>query len=159
MKHERWPPGDPLCSAVFTVASEYALRAMGVLAAAGPAAELSERAIAETSLIPPRELQRVLGRLTRLRFIRRRRKPEGEFALARPASDIQLIEIIRAFQPLERIGSCPLGKPEHCDGLCPLHRRLDESIGHIIEVFGGTTLQQLVDEPLCPSPGNAANPS
>lgn len=151
MRYERWPPGDPLCSPVFTVASEYALRVMGVVASAGPGTLLATRTIAETSLIPPKELGRVLGRLSRRRFLRRRRNAGGGYAPARPASGIQLVEIIRAFQPLERIGSCPLGKPEHCEGLCPLHRRLDESIGHVITVFGETTLQQMIDEPLRPA--------
>ncbi|MFO0835792.1 MAG: Rrf2 family transcriptional regulator [Phycisphaerales bacterium] len=155
--HERWPPSDPFCSAVFTVASEYALRTMGVLASNRSAAPLTRKAIAAASLIPATDLDRVLARLTRRGFIRRTRTAKGGYSLARPASDIPLIDVIRAFQPLERIRSCPLGKPEHCDGLCPLHRRLDESIGAIIGMFGGTSLQQLVDEPLRPPAIGSAN--
>ncbi|MFO0836560.1 MAG: Rrf2 family transcriptional regulator [Phycisphaerales bacterium] len=129
--HDRWPPSDPLCSPVFAVASEYALRVMRVLASVAASSPLTRHVIAQASLIPLSDLDRVLGRLARHGFIRRRRTAGGMYTLARPATDIQVIDVIRALQPLERIRSCPLGKPEHCDGLCPLHRRLDESIGAV----------------------------
>lgn len=156
--HDRWPPSDPLCSPVFAVASEYALRVMRVLASVAASSPLTRHVIAQASLIPLSDLDRVLGRLARHGFIRRRRTAGGMYTLARPATDIQVIDVIRALQPLERIRSCPLGKPEHCDGLCPLHRRLDESIGAVIGLFGATNIQQLVDEPPRPAAASSVEP-
>lgn len=154
---EHRPPSDPFCTIVFTVAAEYALRAMTVLASIGSTTPLSVIAIADATLIPAKHLDRVLGRLASQGFVRRKRGPAGGYSLARPAPSIQLLDVIRAFQPLERIRSCPLGRPEHCGALCPLHRRMDESIENIIRIFGGTSLHEFVNEPLRPPTDGAAS--
>lgn len=154
---ERTPEVDPFSSAVFTVEAEYALRIMATLAGQGARA-LSPLEIAGSTLIPCRALDRVLLKLKQQGLVRKGRGSSGGYTLARAALEIRVLEVIRALQPLERIRSCPLGKPEHCGGLCSLHRRLDDSIASIIKIFGGVSLQQLVNEPLRPTSGGNAEP-
>ncbi|GMV27822.1 MAG: hypothetical protein AMXMBFR58_38530 [Phycisphaerae bacterium] len=138
---------DPFSIDVFTVEAEYAIRTMAVLAARALEAPVPALAVAEATQVPARQLDRVLGKLVRHGLARRTR---GGFSLSRPARDIQVLEVIRAFQRLERIRSCPLGRPDHCGGLCPIHSRLDKAIESIATIFGDVSLQQLVDEPLRP---------
>lgn len=75
--------------------SDYALRAVIELAAAGPGHVTAEQ-LARSQSIPGKFLEAILTQLRRAGLIRSQRGPEGGFWLARPASDISLADVIRA---------------------------------------------------------------
>ncbi|MFQ5482555.1 MAG: transcriptional regulator, partial [Nitrospinaceae bacterium] len=45
------------------------------------------------------------------------------------------------------IERCPLNLDHHQTRLCPLHRRLEEVVCAIEQVFGSTTLADLLEDP------------
>lgn len=75
--------------------SDYALRAVIELAAAGPGHVTADQ-LARSQSIPGKFLEAILTQLRRAGLIRSQRGPEGGFWLARPASDISLADVIRA---------------------------------------------------------------
>ena len=75
--------------------SDYALRAVIELAAAGPGHVTAEQ-LARTQAIPGKFLEAILTQLRRAGLVRSQRGPEGGFWLARPAGEISLADVIRA---------------------------------------------------------------
>jgi Rrf2 family protein len=75
--------------------SDYALRAVIELAAAGPGHVTADQ-LARTQVIPGKFLEAILTQLRRAGLVRSQRGPEGGFWLARPAGAISLADVIRA---------------------------------------------------------------
>ena len=138
---------------MFSQTTEYALRAMALLAYA-PGQLVPTTTIAEESKVPPTYLAKVLQMLASAELIVGRRGVGGGYKLAKPASDIKMLDVINAVEPVRRITSCPLGLTDHGVNLCPLHRRMDLAAKQIIELFDGIALADLVgptrgSRPLC----------
>ena len=75
--------------------SDYALRAVIELAAAGPGHVTADQ-LARTQAIPGKFLEAILTQLRRAGLVRSQRGPDGGFWLARPAGEISLADVIRA---------------------------------------------------------------
>ena len=75
--------------------SDYALRAVIELAAAGPGHVTADQ-LARTQAIPGKFLEAILTQLRRAGLVRSQRGPEGGFWLARSAAEISLADVIRA---------------------------------------------------------------
>lgn len=132
--------------------TEYALRAMVALAGEEGRPILSPQ-IAETTRVPQAYLSKVLRTLVRAGLISSQRGQGGGFILARPPSEITVLDVVDAVDPIPRIESCPLSIESHARALCPLHSRLDEAIASIRATFGSTSIADLVTEDhaaLCP---------
>jgi Rrf2 family protein len=78
-----------------TAKSDYALRAMCVLAVAGEGASVKAADIAAAQNIPPTFLDGILVQLRRGGMVNSRRGPGGGHQLARPAWSITLADIVR----------------------------------------------------------------
>jgi Rrf2 family protein len=138
---------------MFSQTAEYALRAMAWLALS-PGNLVPTPALAERTQVPPNYLSKVLQQLAGAGLIVGRRGVGGGYRLARSAHDISLIQVVNAVDKVERISACPLGMCEHDVSLCPVHRVTDRAAAAVIDILGGTTLQDLVDDehsawPLC----------
>lgn len=132
---------------------EYALRAITCLAYHAPAPQTSEQ-LAEVAKVPQAYLPKVMLSLNKAGIVRSQRGPNGGFSLARPPAELNLLDVVNAVDPLERIRECPLGLKTHGANLCPLHRKLDETIAATQAAFADTTLADLLSEsggsvPLC----------
>ena len=75
--------------------SDYALRAVIELAAAGPGHVTADQ-LARSQAIPGKFLEAILTQLRRAGLVRSQRGPEGGFWLARSAGLISLADVIRA---------------------------------------------------------------
>ncbi|TVQ62217.1 MAG: Rrf2 family transcriptional regulator [Phycisphaerales bacterium] len=133
--------------------AEYALRAMACLAYR-PDELTTTPVLAKQTQVPSNYLAKVLQVLAGAELIVGRRGVGGGYRLARPATEIRLLDVINAVDPVERISTCPLGLANHGTNLCALHRRLDEAARRVIETFGGSTLHDVIAEaapslPLC----------
>ena len=87
-----------------TTRTRYAIRALYHLAfhRAGQATQAKE--IAEVQKIPLRFLEQILQDLRRAGLIEARRGPRGGYALARPAAEISMADVLRAVRgPLEEL--------------------------------------------------------
>ncbi len=133
--------------------AEYALRAMACLAYR-PDELTATPALAKQTQVPSNYLAKVLQVLASADLIVGRRGVGGGYRLARPATQIRLLDVINAVDPVTRIESCPLGLVNHGKNLCALHRRVDEAARRVIETFGSSTLHDVIADaapslPLC----------
>jgi Rrf2 family nitric oxide-sensitive transcriptional repressor len=137
---------------VLSKTAEYALRAVVCLAGrAGVPA--SADVLAERTKVPRRYLHRVLQDLAVAKLLRSRPGPGGGYELAVSPERVNILDVITAVSPLERIKACPLGLASHTH-LCPLHAELDRAYAATEAAFRGVTLQALLEStspitPLC----------
>jgi Rrf2 family protein len=97
---------------MLTRTSEYALRAMIVLARHPGGGPLTGEQLAKTSGIPRKYLVKIMGDLTRAGALSATRGRSGGFTLSRPADRIHLIEVIAPFERFDD-RRCPFGN-ERC---------------------------------------------
>jgi Rrf2 family protein len=76
--------------------ADYAIRAAAELAATDPAVPLKAERISDAQDIPIKFLETILLELKHAGIVRSQRGPEGGYALARPAAEICLADVIRA---------------------------------------------------------------
>lgn len=135
--------------------TEYALRAV-VWLARKPDEQQGTKKISEAILVPRGYLSKVLQKLTRAGLVTSRPGRGGGFRLARHPTDIRVLEVVNAVDPLQRIQSCPLGLDSHGANLCALHRKLDDDLARTEMAFASTTIADLLADnsgvpPLCES--------
>lgn len=123
--------------------AEYALRAV-VHLGTHPETPAAAQQIAEATRVPAGYLSKVLHDLAKAGIVNSARGPKGGYSLARPPSEISILDVINAVDPFQRIRMCPLGIPEHGTRLCKLHRRLDEALESVERVFAGTFMTELL---------------
>lgn len=136
---------------MYSQTAEYALRAMSCLAMR-PNVLVSTNVLARETKVPSNYLSKVLQTLANVGLIEGRRGVGGGYKLSRDPKDTTLLQVINAVSPVERITSCPLGLQNHGPNLCPLHRRADMAAAAVIEIFGNTSLADLLtnsNKPLC----------
>jgi Rrf2 family protein len=129
---------------VLSNTAEYALRIMITLTETADDPLTSER-ISEITRVPGDYAVKVLQWLGRAGMVHGQRGRKGGFRLAADPTKTTLLDVVNVIDPLERIPSCPLGRESHESGLCPLHSRLDEVVGILIDSLGRMTLQSVVD--------------
>jgi Rrf2 family transcriptional regulator, nitric oxide-sensitive transcriptional repressor len=123
---------------------EYALRAMIHLATLEPGAAANSEEIARRTKVPRGYLSKVMRDLVVAGLVRSQRGPNGGFALARGPSDICMLDVVDAVDPITRITKCPLGNPAHTQ-LCPLHSRLDYALSLVEAEFRRTSLAEILE--------------
>jgi Rrf2 family nitric oxide-sensitive transcriptional repressor len=136
---------------MFSQTVEYALRAVVHLASEAPSARTTEE-IAKATMVPQAYLAKVLQSLVQAGVLRSQRGIGGGIALMKSPSELTILEVVNAVDPIRRIKTCPLGLATHGSTLCPLHRRLDDSLASVEAAFSGTTLQEVLDEPTTSKP-------
>lgn len=134
---------------------EYALRAIVTIAQRG-GERCSSQSIAESTQIPLPYLSKVMQQLVRGGLVDSRRGLHGGFALVNEPSELSILDVINAVDPIVRITACPLGIQSHGGSLCPLHHRLDMAMEATEDVFRQTKVSELLAEedrptPLCES--------
>ena len=126
--------------------TEYALRAIVWLANTAGDPQTTGQ-IATATKVPPGYLSKVLQSLGRNGLVAAQRGKHGGFLLTKASSDITVLEVVNAVDPLRRIKVCPLGLKSHGTMLCPLHKRLDDAVRLVEKAFGQTTIGELIDTP------------
>lgn len=126
---------------------EYAVRAVLHLASQpeGRVSLITE--IAEAQDVPKSYLSKIMQNLTRAGLVKSRRGAKGGFALARPAEDITLRQVIEAIEGNIYLNVCLVRKGE-CkrDETCPVHLVWKEGQKKLFEVLDGKTMAQLVKD-------------
>ena len=133
--------------------AEYALRAMSCLAY-HPDVLTPTPTLATMTRVPSNYLAKVLQLLAQANLIQGRRGVGGGYKLAKPASEIALLDVVNAVAEINRISFCPLGLPNHSGSLCKLHSIVDQAAARVIDTFENVTLIDLVGPeqpslPLC----------
>lgn len=125
--------------------AEYALRAI-VCLAEQPELPRTTQEIAARAKIPAGYLAKVMQSLVRARLVSSQRGLRGGFTLRRAPSEMTVLDVVNAVDPVPRIRECPLGLPEHADRLCPLHDRLDQALANIETTFRESKIAEMVGE-------------
>jgi Rrf2 family transcriptional regulator, nitric oxide-sensitive transcriptional repressor len=131
---------------MFSQTVEYALRAVVHLADRNPSPRTTDE-IAAATKVPEAYLSKVLQELCRAEIIRSKRGRGGGMVLARSPSELTILEVVNAVDPIGRIRQCPLGLAAHGVHLCPLHSRLDNALAAVEQAFEQTTLAEILAEP------------
>lgn len=117
--------------------AEYATRAMVHLATLDGAALIKSEDLAEAQGIPTQFLLDILSDLKGARLVRSHRGREGGYALARPAQEISLAEILRCIDgPLASVHNVGLGDlpySGHTAKLTDVWMALRASMRHVLE--------------------------
>jgi Rrf2 family protein len=71
----------------------------------------------------------------------------GGINLVKSPEELTILEVVNAVDPIERIRTCPLQLAAHGVRLCPLHRRLDQALAMVEDVFRRTTLAEVLADP------------
>lgn len=125
--------------------AEYALRAV-VYLGSQTGQPITTQRIAAATLVPVGYLSKVLQALGKAGLVEAQRGLRGGYVLARALDELTILEVINSVDPLQRIEGCPLGHRGHGEGLCALHRRLDEGIARIESLYRDTTIEQLLQD-------------
>lgn len=144
---------------MFSQTVEYALRAIVYLAGDPDAARTSGQ-ISEVTKVPQAYLSKVLKGLSEAGLLSSQRGVGGGFILAHKPTELTILEVVNAVDPIRRIRTCPLGISTHGSRLCPLHRRVDDALASVEKAFGTTTLAEVLADPnpsipLCEFPPTA----
>ena len=138
---------------MFSQTVEYALRAVVHLAQHAPDPQKTND-IAAATKVPTAYLSKVLQGLKARQIVTLQRGIGGGVALARPASQLTILDVVNAVDPIKRITTCQLDLQSHGVRLCALHRKMDNAIFEMEKAFQSTTLAELLADgnlsvPLC----------
>lgn len=122
-------------------------------------AAVTAGALAKRTKVPAPYLSKVLQQLRQHDIVLSQRGVGGGIRLAKPATELTILDVANAVEPVERIKTCPLNLAGHGQVLCPLHQKMDSALEQIESTFAGATLASLLHQndngvaPLCPVPG------
>lgn len=119
--------------------ADYALRAMVFLSRMPDGERAATKLIAEKQKIPPSFLAKIVSALSTRGLIDTLRGAHGGVALARPASEISLLEVIEAIDGPIALNECTVA-PGNCDKAddCPLHDIWQETQDALVAKLRGT---------------------
>ena len=126
-----------------TTFSDYAFRVLIYLASTGESASLSE--LAQAYGISRNHLVKAVNTLEKNGFVRTRRGVGGGIILARPASEISLVEVARSTEPNFTIVECFDYENNTCRiaGACRLERILQDATRAFMAEIGKYTLADI----------------
>ncbi len=129
---------------VLSKSAEYGIRAMLYLVTLECESYVSLRKIGEDLDISTPFLTKIFQKLTKDGILRSSRGPFGGVALARPAEEISLREILVAIDGPELFTECVLGLPECGErNPCPMHAAWAEVRSRLERMFDSETLAEL----------------
>jgi len=131
-----------------TSAADYAIRAMIHLACLPDGGVALRSEIAEAQYIPTSFMAKILRSLVRARLLRSSRGVNGGFSLARPAADINMLEIVEAIEGPLALTDC-VPSPTGCGWAmdCPASAVWLKVQDAMKETLKETTLEDLVSTP------------
>jgi Rrf2 family protein len=136
---------------MFSQTVEYALRAVVHLAVKSPLPQTTDQ-IAAATLVPKAYLSKVIQGLCRSHIVHSKRGIGGGITLVRLPSELTILDVVNAVEPIARIRQCPLGIKSHGMHLCALHQRIDNALALVEAAFSSTTLTEILTEPTCSYP-------
>jgi Rrf2 family protein len=134
----------------------YAVHALVCLDERGGRATLT-REIAKCANIPKPYLARIINDLTHQGLVAAKRGYRGGIALARPAGEISLLQVVEAIEGPDWIAPCLLGLND-CTAhrLCPAHVVWQRISKQLKAVLGRTTVADVVASPIRKRPHRQA---
>jgi len=131
-----------------TRGGEYALRAMAYLARCPEGRVCSLHDICQAQEIPESFLAKILQSLAHAGLASSQRGAHGGFALARPAAEISMRDIVEAVDGPIALNPCVLW-PNECtrSAECELHKAWMHAQQQLMEILGSIKLSTLAPQP------------
>ena len=134
---------------IFSKKCEYGMQAVLFLAAKETGSVVSAEKISQVLKIPREFISKILQSLRDSGIICSTKGKSGGFCLAKPASEIKLIDIVEAIDGLEMFNSCVIGFPECSpDTPCPVHDSWGALRTQAYEMLSNETLDKLKEKTL-----------
>lgn len=131
-----------------TSAADYAIRAMIHLACLPEGTVALRGDVAQAHGIPGSFMAKILRQLVRAGLLTSTRGVHGGFALARPASEINLLQVVEAIEgPLALADCMPDGKGCAWSDACPANLVWEEVQAGMADSLRRATLEALVSAP------------
>lgn len=130
---------------MFTVTSEYALRALVQLVRQPQGASVLGKDLAERGRIPANYLSKILWTLRNAGYLETTRGQGGGYRLAKAPAQITLIEIVRLFEGVTAEPGCLLGEHHECSDKtpCSAHRSWKKVKEAYLDFIRTTTLADI----------------
>ncbi|MDK2971821.1 MAG: Rrf2 family transcriptional regulator, nitric oxide-sensitive transcriptional repressor [Candidatus Sumerlaeota bacterium] len=133
---------------MITKTSEFAIKALVVLALEGPNAQLAPRDLATRVGTSPSYLSKTMSQLVKVGILRSQRGPSGGVMLARPAAAITLRDIVEACQGMLIGAYCQaIGDAEE-ENVCAYHAAMYDVRKSTADALGRWSLADLTRCPL-----------
>ena len=150
-----------MATAMYGAGAEYALHSLLILASAPE--PLSVRDLAKFQQLPERFLAKIFSRLKTAQIVRGTEGISGGFALARPAGEIQVLQVLEAVDPERALFACAEIRrncaiydeqpPEWAvSGHCRIHAFMLEAEQKLKDVLASKSIADLVCELGCKAP-------
>lgn len=131
---------------LITKNTDYAIRALGFMAASGNGVH-SVSDLSRELKIPRPFLRKILQILNKKGILRSQKGKGGGFVLGRPADNIYLMELVKIFQGPVELSRCIIRR-----GICPdvrtcmLKRKLESIEQNVIKELKSITLASLMED-------------
>ncbi len=127
-----------------TRASDYAVRVMIHLAGMPQGSTVCQADLAAATEVSGHFLSKVLQQLVRAGLVRSQRGSRGGYALAMPAGNVSLLDVVDAMEGPVRLNQC-LEEGPSCErkSWCPAHHVWAEAQAAIVTVLGGSSMATL----------------
>ncbi|MDP4143691.1 MAG: Rrf2 family transcriptional regulator [Bacillota bacterium] len=130
--------------------TDYAIRAVLILAKWGMENKLDAKTISEKGNVPLRFLLKLLGKLSQANIIKSYRGVNGGYELSREARDITLKDVVEAIEGPIAINRCIYDK-EACNankiGYCAIHKAMCNIQNTLIRELEKVNFEDLKNEP------------
>lgn len=126
---------------MFDLSSQYAIRAILHLARLEPGTLVQAHVLAKELDLPAPYLSKILQQLVKDGLTVSRKGPSGGFALARPAAEIRVFDVVNAFQDLGHGSNRSLG---HDEALEPLEEFMRGWRASFVQTLRGLTVSELI---------------
>jgi len=126
--------------------TDYGVRVILDLAGLPENGHASTQEIADRQSAPSPFLAKIIAQLSLAGLVTTQRGAGGGVTLARPASEISLLQVIEALEGPIRLNRC-LIQPQACprNGWCPVHDVLAQAQTELTSLLDLTTFDALVD--------------
>ncbi len=125
---------------IFSRQCEYAIQAVLYLALREPGEWASIKEITSHLRTPAHFLAKILQVLRKKKILKSLKGPTGGFALAKPADEIKLLDVVRAIDGDDLFEKCAMGFPEcSLENPCALHehwKQLKTGLERILDTQG-----------------------
>ena len=127
-----------------TRGTDYAVRVLIHLAGLPPGSTVRQSELSQASDISGYFLSKLLQQLVRSRLVRSQRGAGGGYALAVPAANVSLLDVVEAIEGPVRLNLCLIEDPS-CKrkSWCPAHPVWAEAQAAVVNVLGGASMANL----------------
>lgn len=131
-----------------TKRGDYAIRSVVALAVIDEGTRLSVRQLADAQAIPVRFLPQVMADLGRAGLVEAVAGRSGGYRLARPASEVTLLDVVEAVEGDVRRRACVLrGGACGVDGVCAVHTVFSDAQDDLLARLARATIASVAARP------------